>query len=103
MDDKFVKVQLANGAICHVQVSNTNSEELVGLEDVKYKLDQVKDQITGVVSEISSALEKIAPDKTSIEFGIELGIESNAIVAFFVKGTAKTNFKITLEWENKKK
>jgi hypothetical protein len=40
------------------------------------------------------------PGKIAIEFGIELGIDVG--IPLVTAGSAKGNFKVTLEWENKK-
>jgi hypothetical protein len=41
---------------------------------------------------------KVAPTKPSVEFAIEVGLESGKLTALWVKGTGTANLKIAMEW-----
>ena len=43
-------------------------------------------------------LKKIGPQKATLEFGFEIGIQNGQLTGFFVKGGGKANMKVTLEW-----
>ena len=45
-----------------------------------------------------TTLQKVKPRAASVEFGLEIGIESGQLTALLVKGTGTANLKITLEW-----
>ncbi|GAA4263757.1 CU044_2847 family protein [Dactylosporangium darangshiense] len=72
-----------------------------GEEDVAFggfDLAQVTGQITAVARTVVAALEKAAPTKAAVEFGVEIATGAGGVTAVFVKGTAKANLKVTLEW-----
>ncbi len=78
---------------------------LPGDKDVSFQsvkeamaIDTIQEAIAGIAEMVMQSLEKVAPNKASVEFGIELGIESGNLTALWVKGTGKANLKITLEW-----
>jgi hypothetical protein len=95
-----VPVQLPNGAIVRVEVTNT------GREDVSFEMKQfqpVADAIEGVVQMIAAPLQKVRPKKATVKFGMELAIEAGQLTAVIVKGSGKANLEITLEWETQPK
>ena len=47
---------------------------------------------------VVTAVQKVAPTKASVEFGIEVAVEPGKVTALWVKGSGKANLKITLEW-----
>jgi hypothetical protein len=91
-----VPVQLPNGAVVNVEVTNTGRED-VGL-DVK-QFQPVADVIEGVVEMIAAPIRKAKPKKATVKFGMELAIESGELTGVIVKGSGKANLEITLEWE----
>ena len=73
-------------------------------EDVAFSIKpfkEVTDAIEGIAQSIVSSLEKIKPQKASVEFGLEIGAESGQLTALIVKGSGKANLKITLEWSER--
>jgi uncharacterized membrane protein len=91
-----VPVQLPNGAIVKIEVAQSGRED-VGFEVKSFK--GVTDAIEGVAEAVTDSLQKIAPNKASVKFGLEIEIEQGSLVAAIVKGTGKANLEITLEWE----
>jgi hypothetical protein len=61
-------------------------------------IDIVRNAIEGLGQVVQEALAAVKPDKASIEFGLEVGIESGKLTALWVKGSGKANLKITLTW-----
>lgn len=59
---------------------------------------QFTDSIEAVVSAVAASLDKVKPKKATIEFGLEVGLESGQLTALLVKGTGTANLKITVEW-----
>ncbi len=43
-------------------------------------------------------LKRVKPSKAIVEFGIEIAASEGRLIAVVVKGDAKANLKITLEW-----
>ena len=92
------ELQLEDGAIIRVEASvYGGDEDVLDIEQIlPFKV--VTDTIENIADSIQTSLEKVKPDKASLEFGVEVGIESGALTALLVKGTGKGNLKITLEW-----
>jgi hypothetical protein len=95
-----VPVQLPNGAIVKVEVTNTGQED-VGFDTKQFQ--PVADAIEGVVQMIAAPIQKVRPKKATVKFGMELAIEAGQLTAVIVKGSGKANLEITLEWEPGKK
>jgi hypothetical protein len=51
------------------------------------------------LAKVVHALREIAPDETTVEFGLKMGGETGMIIA---KGTAEVNFKVTMSWKSGK-
>ena len=74
---------------------------LGGEEDVASKLpsfETVTEAIEDISSHLSSVFDKVKPDKASVEFGIQLTLESGKLAALIVKGQGSSSMKVTLEW-----
>lgn len=93
---ELVPVKLANGA--EIRVAATM---LGGEEDVAFKLlsfEEVTHTIEGIASSLNAALQKVKPKKSSVEFGLEVAVESGALTTLLVKGEGTATLEITLEW-----
>src|ERR1700679_3886992 len=108
MADKteIIRVKLPNGSVARMEgtVLDTGapSEEERRIALDEHSFDGVLDIVEGMAGAVWNTLEKIAPDKASVEFGFEVGLENGQITGLFVKGSGKGNLKITLEWGGKK-
>ncbi|MFI5610685.1 CU044_2847 family protein [Amycolatopsis sp. NPDC051903] len=85
--------------------------ELVGEQDEEvasrlFAFGEFTDHLTSltqsVTEAVTSGLTKVKPSKVAVEFGCEVGLESGKLTAILVKGTAKANLKVTLEWQPEK-
>src|SRR5947209_15168132 len=59
---------------------------------------EVTDTVEGLAKALVTTLKKVKPRAASVEFGVQVGIESGKLTALLVKGTGNANLKITLEW-----
>jgi Trypsin-co-occurring domain 1 len=83
------------------QTLRVEATALGGDEDVAFTTRpfvEMLGAVEGLVAAVSSALAKVSPKKTTLEFGVEVGVEGGQLVALLVKGTGKANLKLTLEW-----
>lgn len=68
----------------------------------KFELENLTQSIGGVAETVSDAvlsgLRRVQPGKVIVEFGCEVGIDTGNLTAILVKGTAKANVKVTVEW-----
>ena len=71
-------------------------EQQVAFEPQKFS--QVREAVEAVARDIADTLERVKPDKASVKFGLEIGIETTGLMALIAKGTGKANLEITLQW-----
>lgn len=95
---KTVPVQMANGTTIHIQVTPMGGDEDVALRAVSFK--GVRKSMLAIADEIGEVLAAVRPQKASVEFGLEVGLESGQLTALLVKGTGTATMKITLEWDS---
>jgi len=62
-------------------------------------LEEALAGLTPSLTKIVAALRQIAPEETTVEFGLKLGGETGVIIA---KGTTAVNFKVTMSWKSSK-
>jgi Trypsin-co-occurring domain 1 len=93
---EIVKAELANGTIVNIQATALGGEEEVGFALPSFK--EVTDAIEGIAESLVATLQKVKPKKASVEFGLEIALESGQLTALLVKGSGTSNLKITLEW-----
>lgn len=93
---KLVEAKLANGSIIHIQATALGGEKDVAFTIPSF--EGVTDAITGIASSMIETLQTVKPRKASIEFGLEVAVDSGSLTAILVKGSGNTSLKITLEW-----
>jgi len=98
---EIVKAELTNGTIVQIQATALGGQEKVGFDLLPFK--EVTDAIEGIAKSVMTSLEKVQPRKATVEFGLEIGVESGTFTAIIVKGTGTANIKITLEWGESEK
>jgi hypothetical protein len=99
---EIVSTQLADGSVVKVRASVLGGYEDVGAFDKILPFESVTNTIESVAGAMTKSFKKIKPDKASVEFGVEVGVESGALTTFLVQGTGAGTLKITLEWEKEK-
>ncbi|MCB8921735.1 MAG: hypothetical protein H6662_09140 [Ardenticatenaceae bacterium] len=97
-----IPVELDSGRTVSVEVTNVAGEVKVS-SAYNLSFREFADSIREIAQSIGSAIDSVKPDKATIEFGIEAGVEAGKLTAILVKGTGKANLKISLEWEKDKK
>jgi Trypsin-co-occurring domain 1 len=91
-----IETELENGQHIHVEAVALRGEEV--LADF-LPFEEVTNAIEGIAKTVVATLEKVKPHKATVEFGIQIAIDSGKLTAVVVKGDATANLKITLEWE----
>ena len=100
MDRSIVEVELPNGATALVQAVDTGGGAVKATRPGKSDISAVMGVLEGISAAIKSALVKAAPDRVSVEFGLELAIRSGALTAMLVGGEGNASLKVTLEWQH---
>lgn len=101
MEKEYRKIVLSDGTEVNMEVTPLSGRQPVGIGE-KFDFKEVLSSIKGLTNEIKEFLTISTAQKTTIEFGLEIGVESTGLCALIVKGTGSANLKITLEWESKK-
>jgi hypothetical protein len=98
----IVPFELADGKTIHVSVTQLGGEEKVSLSKKLFSFDEVTSSIESIANSLAKTIDKVTPQKASIEFGLEVAIESGNLTALLTKGSATANLVVTLEWEKSK-
>lgn len=100
MSTSKIPVQLSDNAVCYFEVEEMSSgRQPVTAMSKAFNLTDVKSQIRIVSEEFVSIFNQLNVKKTTLEFGVELSVESGQLTSIVVKGTGKASLKVTLEWE----
>lgn len=92
-----IETRLSDGTIIHVQATLLGGEEKVVRRGVP-SFEGVTKAIEGIAESVMKTLRKVQPHKASVEFSLEVALESGQLTAFLVKGSSTANLKVTLEW-----
>lgn len=93
---EIVPVTLGDGTIIQIQATAIGGEEDVVIGNLSF--DGVRQAIRGIAHEIGGVLAEVQPRKASVEFGLEVAVESGRLTALWVNGSGTATMKITLEW-----
>ncbi|WP_017299623.1 CU044_2847 family protein [Nodosilinea nodulosa] len=91
-----ISVSLPNGSTVKFEASGSGRKEV---SFKSFSFQEIEDALLGITDAIKETIRKIEPQKASVKFGIEIGVESGNLTAIIVKGASKANLEITLEWE----
>jgi hypothetical protein len=100
---KVVPVELKPGVVMWVEATELEPVEQDVAGGVPAKdFQKVADAIREIAGVIDTAWDAVKPKKAIVEFGIEIGVETGGLTALLVKGSGKSNLKVTLEWGERK-
>ncbi|MBE9049223.1 hypothetical protein IQ243_02155 [Nostocales cyanobacterium LEGE 11386] len=92
---RIISVELADGTSIKVEATPIGDRK-VSLQARPFH--EVTAAIESLTKEVAETLQKVKPDKASVKFGVDIGIEAGKLTPLLVKGTSTANFEITLEW-----
>ncbi|MFI0784309.1 CU044_2847 family protein [Streptomyces lydicus] len=111
MHDRAQRIEMPDGTEVWARVSRLDAPGLAGadgstddFEDVGAwdalgaRVEGLREVIGGVASSVRQAAARVAPDETSVTFGVELSAKPGKAVALLADGEAKTNLSVTLTW-----
>ncbi len=93
---EIIPAQLPNGTTILVQATSAGGREAVSGGIASFT--DVTEALEGIAQSITAIWDKVKPQKASVEFGIQIGIESGKLTAMFVKGSASADLKVMMEW-----
>lgn len=94
---KIIAVELSDGTNVRVEAT------LIGERKLTFQtrpFSEVTGAIESLAKEIAETIQKVKPDKASVKFGIDIGIDSGRLTPLIVKDASTSNIEITLEWGN---
>ncbi|WP_407186893.1 CU044_2847 family protein [Bradyrhizobium centrosematis] len=93
---EILKIKLPNGAIIYAEVQLLDREENIAGKEIN--LSDLKEKIAGIAEVVRDAIVDLKPKSASMEFGLEIGLETGSLTALLAKGTGKANLKVKLDW-----
>ena len=99
MDTRVVEVGLPNGATALVRALDVEGggATKTALAD-KFNFDQITATLEGLSLSIKAALATAAPNKVTVELGLEVALKAGKLTALLVEGAGKGSLAVTLEW-----
>lgn len=95
---EIISAELEGGISISIEATPLGGEELVGALPGPHAFKEVTDTVEGLAKAMITTLKKVKPLTATVEFGLQIGVESGKLTALLVKGTGSANLKITLEW-----
>jgi hypothetical protein len=93
-----IPVDVGDGVVIQVEVSQTGQEEVWG-EALSF--EHFTQGLEKIVRGLYAPIQAVRPTKASIQFGVELDIGKNGLIATLVQGSGTASVEIVLEWEQK--
>lgn len=102
MDQRRETVQatLPGGAEISVSAVGASGAQDVSASKV-FDLDGVREALTGMAQLAHDALSKVSPDSATVEFGLDVRVESGKLTGLLVSGSGEASLKVTLNWSGK--
>jgi len=77
------------------QAAAADEEDIAGRGP---RLEQAIDGLTGFATQLGNGLAQTEMSKVVVEFGCDFALESGSLVAIIGKASARSTFKVSLEW-----
>jgi hypothetical protein len=77
---------------------SADAEEDVGVRNL-LRFDGVEKSISTIAQRVTSALQGARPDRATVEFGIDVAVESGELTGLLAKGSGTATLKVTLAWD----
>ncbi|MEU9110937.1 CU044_2847 family protein [Streptomyces sp. NPDC048483] len=111
MQDRAQYIELPDGTGIWARVSRLDAPGLDGWDGAEGEFEDVgawealgarveglREVVGGVAASVREATARVAPDETSVTFGVEVSAKPGKAVALLADGEAKANLAITLTW-----
>src|SRR5687768_3113886 len=101
MEHRVVEMVLPNGVTALVRAVDANGVGTGATKTSalgKLDFDEVGGILTGLSEAVKSSVDKVTPDKVSVEFGLQMAMKSGRLTGLLVDGQGSGSLKVTLEW-----
>jgi Trypsin-co-occurring domain 1 len=93
-----VRTDLGHGTAILVEARRAGAqEEDVSIRDL-LSFEGVEESIVAVSNRVANAIQRVAPRSASVEFGIDVTLESGTLTGMLAKGSGAATLKVTLNW-----
>ncbi|MEV5593154.1 CU044_2847 family protein [Streptomyces sp. NPDC052496] len=113
MRDRAHLIELPDGTevwarVSRLDVAGTPDEEeeyddVGAWEALGARVEGLRELVGGVAASLREATERVAPDETSVSFGVEVAAKPGRAVALLADGEAKANLSVTLTWKKRER
>ncbi|GAA5193781.1 hypothetical protein GCM10023322_56560 [Rugosimonospora acidiphila] len=97
---RVLPVDMPDGSVLHVEVLGGGGGDATAGRRIRFA--DLRDDIanmTRLVTDAVAGAKIAAPRRISVEFGVKLTVESNALVSVLAKVGAEASMVVRLEWE----
>ena len=94
---QIVSAQINENVVLMVETRGLGGEQDVNAGQL-LDFQGVTDAIEALTGAIATTINKVKPDKATVELGLDVAVKSGKLTALLVEGTGKGNIKITLQW-----
>jgi hypothetical protein len=96
-DRTILEVEVGEGTTLQVvALDYGGAEDVAALGPVS--LDRVIDTIKDLAASIKPAIDTIAPERASVEFGVQVAVKAGKLTALLVEGSGQASLKVTPGW-----
>lgn len=93
---QIVTATLSDGTEMRIRAVALGGLQQVGNIPIPFK--EVTDIVGSISTSIVTALKQAKPRKASVEFGLEVAVDTGKLTALLVSGSSTATLKIALEW-----
>ncbi|WP_326709619.1 hypothetical protein OG758_09810 [Streptomyces sp. NBC_01474] len=101
-EERVVEARLPDGGLVSIVAMATDGHDPA--QDIAARgvpsLDDVRSAITGMATLARDAVQAVRPDSASVEFGVDVKVESGKLGGLIVSGSANATLKVTLTWNS---
>ena len=98
VETEIVEVTLPNGTVALVRATKLDAGATKTAFGDRFDFAEITKILEGMSDAVRGALVKAAPDKTTVELGIEIALKSGKLTGLLVEGSGKGSLTVTLEW-----
>ncbi|MGW4163157.1 CU044_2847 family protein [Streptomyces sp. NPDC004788] len=99
MSSQLVQLEMPDGQTVWATVAGDDGPSDSGLGDrLVEKVHGFQESLRVVATNVRDAVASARPDEVSVEFGIELAVGKEGVMAAVVGGSGTAAFKVTLTW-----
>ena len=94
------RIKLEDGSEILVEVMESGETAVSGVVDDLH-IDQILRQVSSLAVKLRAIADTVRPDEATVEVGIGFAVESGALTAVIMKGSAEGNIKVSFTWKKK--